>query len=72
MLQEVITLAKTIAAKSPLTIRGIKEIINYSRDHSVSDSLNYVAAWNSGVLLSNDIQEAITAHMEKRSPVFKD
>ena len=72
MLQEVITLAKTIAAKSPLTIRGIKEVINYSRDHSVSDSLNYVAAWNAGVLLSNDIEESITAHMEKRIPVFKD
>jgi len=34
--------AATIAAKSPLSIRGIKEMILYSRDHSVADGLNYV------------------------------
>ena len=28
-----------IAAKSPLSIRGTKEMLNYARDHSVADSL---------------------------------
>ena len=39
-------IATTIAAKSPLSIRGIKEMLNYARDHTVADGLNHVATWN--------------------------
>jgi 2,4-dienoyl-CoA reductase (NADPH2) len=65
-------IAATIAAKSPLSIRGVKEIITYSRDHSVADGLSYVATWNAAMLLSNDLQEAMMANMGKRIPEFKD
>jgi enoyl-CoA hydratase len=65
-------IAATIAAKSPLSIRGTKEMINYTRDHSVADSLNYIATWNAAMLMSNDLTEAMTANMQKRAPVFKD
>ena len=65
-------IAATIAAKSPLAIRGVKEMITYGRDHSVADGLNYIATWNAGMLMSNDLQEAMMAKMEKRAPRFKD
>ena len=65
-------IAATIAAKSPLSIRGTKEMITYARDHSVADSLNYIATWNAAMLMSNDLTEAMTANMAKRPPVFKD
>ncbi|WP_255435228.1 crotonase/enoyl-CoA hydratase family protein [Rhodoferax sp. BLA1] len=65
-------IATTIVAKSPLSIRGTKEMITYARDHSVADGLNYVATWNAAMLLSNDLQEAMMANMGKRQPVFKD
>ena len=64
-------LAATIAAKSPLAIRGTKEMITYARDHSVADSLNYNATWNAAMLLGDDIQEAMMASMGKRQPEFK-
>ena len=63
-------LAKTIAAKSPLAIRGLKEVMNYSRDHSVSDGLNHVASWNAAALLSGDLKECMAAQYEKRPPQF--
>lgn len=69
---EVSKLAATIAAKSPLAIRGVKEMITYARDHSVADGLNYIATWNAAMLLSQDLMEAGQAMMEKRSPVFND
>ncbi|HET6789589.1 MAG TPA: crotonase/enoyl-CoA hydratase family protein, partial [Aquabacterium sp.] len=47
-------MAALIAAKSPLSIRGTKEMLNYSRDHSVADGLNYIATWNSAMLMSSD------------------
>ncbi|MBK4738383.1 crotonase/enoyl-CoA hydratase family protein [Noviherbaspirillum pedocola] len=65
-------IAATIAAKSPLAIRGTKEMITYARDHSVADSLNYIATWNAAMLMSEDLTEAMTANMAKRAPSFKD
>jgi enoyl-CoA hydratase len=65
-------LAATIAAKSPLAIRGCKEMITYTRDHSVADGLNYIATWNAAMLLSPDLLEAGAAAMQKRAPKFAD
>ena len=65
-------LARGIAAKSPLATRGIKEVMNFSRDHSITDGLNFVATWNAAMLLSDDLSEAITAQREKRAPRFAD
>ena len=65
-------IALTIAAKSPLAIRGCKEMITYARDHSVADALNYVATWNAAMLLSDDLTEAARAAAEKRPARFAD
>ncbi|MCO5105414.1 MAG: crotonase/enoyl-CoA hydratase family protein [Burkholderiaceae bacterium] len=65
-------LAATIAAKSPLSIRGTKEMITYARDHTVADSLNYIATWNAAMLMSQDLTVAMTASMSKQVPSFKD
>ena len=65
-------LAATIAAKSPLSVRGAKEMLTYARDHSVSDGLNYAATWNAAMLLSADLPEALLARREKRTPRFPD
>jgi len=72
LLAGVMEIAVTIAAKSPLSIRGAKEMIVYARDHSVADSLNYIATWNAAMLMSADLKEAMAAGMEKRAPQFRD
>jgi enoyl-CoA hydratase len=72
MMQDVREIAGTIAAKSPMAIRGTKEMILYARDHSVADSLNHVATWNAGMLSAADVREAMTAQMEKRTASFDD
>jgi len=64
--------AATIAAKSPLAIRGLKEVMNFSRDHNVAEGLNFVANWNAATLLSGDLNEAIIAQREQRPPLFGD
>jgi enoyl-CoA hydratase len=65
-------IAAQIAAKSPLSIRGTKEMLNYSRDHSVADGLNYIATWNAAMLMSSDLTAAMMAGMAKQTPAFKD
>ena len=65
-------IAAAIAAKSPLSIRGTKEMITYARDHTVADSLNYIATWNAAMLMSQDLTEAMMSSMAKKAPSFKD
>ena len=72
MMHHVSEIAIQIAQKSPLTVRGIKNVMNYSRDHSVADGLQYVATWNASMLLSEDIQIAMKAIMSKTLPKFRD
>ena len=50
MLAGVMEIASHIASKSPLVIRGTKEILNYTRDHSVAEGLNYMSVWNAAML----------------------
>ena len=65
-------IANVIAAKSPLAVRGTKEMLSYGRDHSVADGLNHVATWNAAMLMSADLREAMLAMREKRPPTFSD
>ncbi|MFP6664816.1 MAG: crotonase/enoyl-CoA hydratase family protein [Deltaproteobacteria bacterium] len=65
-------IARQIASKSPLAIWGTKEMIGYSRDHSVEDSLNYIATWQTGMFQPTDMAESFTAKGEKREPEFDD
>lgn len=71
MLNAVMEIAADIASRSPLAIMGCKEMINYARDHSVSDSLNYMSVWQSGMFQpQTDMMETFTAKAEKRPPSF--
>lgn len=63
-------MARTIAAKSPLAITGIKQVLNHGRDHSIDDGLEYVAVWNAGMLLGEDVPTAIRAQMAKQEASF--
>lgn len=72
MLREVTAIARTIASKSPLAVRGTKEMLLYARDHSVADGLNYIATWNAGMLSQADLQAGITAQMNRTSAVYED
>jgi enoyl-CoA hydratase len=65
-------LAKEIASKSPLVTRVIKKQINYARDHSVKESLDYHAAWNSSMISGQDMEAAMKAFMEKSQASYDD
>lgn len=72
LMAAVFALAAEIAAKSPVAIRGTKEMIRYMRDHRVDDGLEYIATWNAAMLQSADLKVAMAAHMSKQKPEFAD
>ncbi len=63
-------IATEIASKSPLAVAGTKAVLNHSRDHTISDGLDYVATWNSGQLLGEDLVKAATAALTRDSVEF--
>ncbi|MGB8390181.1 crotonase/enoyl-CoA hydratase family protein [Mycobacterium sp.] len=62
--------AAEIAANPPLTVHGIKDVLDQQRISAVSESLRYVAAWNAAFLPSKDLTEGISATFAKRPPQF--
>jgi len=65
-------IAKEIAERSPLAVWGSKEMINYARDHSIGDALDYIATWQTGMFQPADMMEAFKAKQEQRDPNYED
>ena len=72
MLESVMNIAEQIASKAPLAIYGSKRMINYARDHSTEDTLDYVRIWNASMLQQDEIQESMRAAKERRSGEYVD
>jgi enoyl-CoA hydratase len=73
MLNHVFEIAGEIATKSPLAVHGSKVMINYARDHSIADGLDYIATWQAGMFNPTaDMMESFKAKQEKRAPAFDD
>lgn len=70
MIQGALELAKTIATKSPVAVQGSKISLNYSRDHSVQEGLDHIAAMNQVMIQSEDVMKAVMAGMKKETPTF--
>ncbi|KAF8984946.1 hypothetical protein BGZ46_006433 [Entomortierella lignicola] len=67
---EALATAQLIAEKSPVAVQGTKHLLNFSRDHTVQQGLDYTALWNSVMLTSPDVPAAAVAHMQKVKPTF--
>jgi enoyl-CoA hydratase len=68
--QQARNLALEISSHSGITLRGVKETLNFAEEHSFREGLNFAAQWNAAFLDSPDFKEAITAFMQKRKPKF--
>jgi enoyl-CoA hydratase len=64
------SLAAEIASNSPIAVQGTKAVLAANEGRTVAEGLDYVATWNAGMLASDDLTEAVTAFMEKRTPKF--
>jgi enoyl-CoA hydratase len=72
MMEHVNALAAEIAEKAPVAVAGSKRMINYARDHSSADALDYIATWQAGMFAPPHMAEAFAAKIQKRTPEFPD
>ena len=72
MLAHVMEIAAEIASKAPVAVAGSKRMINYARDHTIADGLDYIATWQAGMFAPPHMMEAFAAKAQKRAPNFAD
>jgi enoyl-CoA hydratase len=65
-----LAMGHSIAANSPLVVRGVKDVLDAERAPRVEAGLRYVAAWNAAFLPSRDLGEAFASFAERRPPEF--
>ncbi|KAJ7242143.1 hypothetical protein B0H12DRAFT_1236806 [Mycena haematopus] len=65
----VVDAEREIVGVSPIAVSGTKRILLHSRDHSVGENLEYIAAWNAPSLQTQDIPETL-AMKARRAPKF--
>jgi enoyl-CoA hydratase len=70
--EDVYALVQELAAKPPLTMRGVKQVLNTSRDLTLNEGLEYVATWNAGMLLSSELQEKAQVALQNLKAKQKD
>ena len=72
MLEGVMEIAHTIASKSPLAVASTKHLLNHAQNHSVEESLEYTALWNSAMLSGADLAAGMKGVLEKQPPEYQD
>jgi enoyl-CoA hydratase len=65
------TMAEQIAANAPLTVEGVKVVLNRQVAAAIADGLDHVGTWNAAFLASEDLGEAASAFASRRPPRFK-
>eukprot|EP00040_Diaphanoeca_grandis_P026532 m.148816 g.148816 ORF g.148816 m.148816 type:complete len:287 (+) comp30622_c0_seq1:274-1134(+) len=71
LMQHALSLATTMAEKSPVVLLSIKQFLNYTRDHSVDESLEYAITWNMGMLQGDDTKAAGIGLLTKTTPEYR-
>lgn len=62
--------AREIADNPPLTVQGAKHVMNQARRAEIDQGLEYVATWNTGHLVTQDLGVAVTANMTRQKPEY--
>jgi enoyl-CoA hydratase len=70
MLEAVMKIAQQIALNSPLAVSGTKTMINYAVEHTVAESLTYMATWQAGMFQMEDVFKAMEAQKTKTLPDY--
>ncbi|GAA5867363.1 hypothetical protein JCM8547_003321 [Rhodosporidiobolus lusitaniae] len=70
VLREALRVAEVIASKSPIATLSTKHLLNYSREHTVQEGLEYTQAWNMSMIQCADIPAAFEAFTTKKPAQF--
>ncbi len=72
LVEGALAVAKRIASKAPVAVAATKQMISYTRDHSVAESFEYMNVLQPGVFSVEDIRRAEGSAKAGKPPEFED
>lgn len=72
MLDSIAETARAIAEKSPLAITSTKQLLNYGRDHSIDDTLQYQQVWMGALSQREEMKRFFEAKQKGQLPDYDD
>lgn len=69
-LKAAIEFASQLTNYSPVALHAIKKSLNYAADHTLQEGLDQIAEFNA-FAVETDLMAGITAHLQKKKPVYE-
>ena len=63
-------IANEIASNSPAAVYGCKRVIDFSRDHTIDEGLEWINMWNASMLSQSELMEGFQSYKSKKEGNF--
>ena len=65
LIEGALDIANEIASNSPAAVYGCKKVIDFSRDHTIEEGLEWINMWNASMLSQSELMEGFRSYKNK-------
>ena len=70
LIEGALEMAKEITLNSPAAVFGCKKVIDFSRDHTIDEGLDWINMWNASMLSQSELMEGFRSYKDKTEGKF--
>ena len=70
LIEGALEIANEIASNSPAAVYGCKRVIDFSRDHTIDEGLEWINMWNASMLSQSELMEGFQSFKSKKEGDF--
>jgi len=70
LIEGALEIAYEIASNSPAAVYGCKRVIDFSRDHTIDEGLEWINMWNASMLSQSELMEGFQSYKSKKEGKF--
>ena len=70
LIEGALEIAYEIASNSPAAVYGCKRVIDFSRDHTIDEGLEWINMWNASMLSQSELMEGFQSYKSKKEGNF--
>ncbi len=65
LIEGALEMAEEITSNSPAAVFGCKKVIDFSRDHTIDEGLDWINMWNASMLSQSELMEGFRSYKDK-------
>ena len=70
LIEGALEIANEIASNSPAAVYGCKRVIDFSRDHTIDEGLEWINMWNASMLSQSELMEGFQSYKSQKEGNF--